>query len=204
MPWPCARASHVFDVDGVIDDLRKTDGKLALQEQIYNDKIDAILSEVRLNLKKRPKATLLSLLRRKRMIANRAATLVKQREVLFEKILHLESVRLTASHVKILKSTISAVRFLAKDLSLEEVELLRDDFEDMNESMREVNQVITEDTGLLADSQDEIEDELLSLENELALETAAAPAMPSVPSHAIRPHKYDKEVKESVEAPVKV
>ena len=192
MPWPCSKASHIFDVDKVIDDLKETDSKIALQEQVYQDKIDAILSEVRLGLKKRPKSTLLSLLRRKRMITKRAAALVKQREVLFSKILNLESMKLTNSHVKILKSTISAVRFLAKDLSLEEVELLRDDFEEMNESMREVNDVITEDTGLLADSNDEIEDELLALENELAME--GAPDLPEVPVHPIRPHKYDKEV----------
>ena len=180
-------------LDGVLEELKRTDTRLALHLQYYQTRSDKLTAECKLGIKHKPKYQLLSLLRRRKMLHRRMNVISNQREDLFKKCLDVEQMKLTNDHVAAIKKTLDVCKGLMTDLNIDDVEQVVEDLMEVNQTMNEVSDVIAEGTPLLGPGGAEVDDEdilkeLQSLTLEIKAETTAGTMyLPAVPTGEIDP-----------------
>lgn len=174
-----------FDLTQLVLELKKTDTRLAMMEKNYSERCSTLTNNCKSGLKTKPKFQLLGFLRRKKMLMSRRTKISQQREELFKKVLQIEQMQVTNDHVETLKKTLSACRELVTDLNVDDVEKVVDDLQEMNQTMNEVCDAMTEGSPLLGGEidMDELENELAQLSHEI--DHDAIPILPIAPTSPV-------------------
>lgn len=180
-PSTVSRKTTSSTVD-TIDKLNETLSMLEKREALIQKKIEAELEKAKEYTRANNKRAALQCLKKKKMYEQQLDTLSNQQLRLADQINVLEGAKITAETVLAMKSAAGAMKNIAKETNIGDVDRTMEEINEQTENLRQVQDALAEPVGTAADlDEDELAAELAELEQlELDQELLEQP-MPSAP-----------------------